>query len=255
MGLKVKHSLLSSVYQTIGVFVFKEASFDRTKPINIFWSTHGLSFMMYPFFIFALVFMMAFNTISVKHNMLSFRSNGAFIGSTMTFVFNYILGAFGDYLLSGKIMKVNRIIGAVIMIIGVIIVSTDHEILPDLYDEKGEDILGTGLPPQELMAELAEDTQGDSTLNADAANNTNTSTAEITITREYRIPTSGEITDREQVITRIEEIIAKAQNPSSFNPDTKTASNHYQQSKESISMKSMPRTTESTTEDDDAIEF
>ncbi len=54
--------------------------------------------------------------------MLGIASNGAFMSNVLNFIFNVAFSAVFDFILEGKLLTGPKLIGAVLMILGVIIV-------------------------------------------------------------------------------------------------------------------------------------
>ena len=111
--------LAPQFFKLVG-FSDKDASYRWFKTRDIFWLLFVWDAVM-------VAMTLITNTISVKYKMLSFKVNGAFVGSTLIFVFTSILSVPADWITEGKPMNWKKFVGFVIMIIGVIVVTYEHE--------------------------------------------------------------------------------------------------------------------------------
>ena len=119
----LKLPLLSGFFGALGPYFNKQATLDSTRWVYSFFIAQNCWYMIYPFDFLCIFCMLWVNTLSVKYKMLSYKYDGAFIGTTFIFILGYLFSSALDYVLEGKIMSDKRIVGALCIILGVLLIS------------------------------------------------------------------------------------------------------------------------------------
>lgn len=127
MVIKVKNAILSAFYGALGPFFNKQATLDETRPIFKYLSEREIAWAIYPFDIACFVIMLVVNTMSVKYKMLSYKYDGAFLGTSLIFVLGYGFSAIFDYIYEGEAPSLRQTLGAFMMITGIILISSQEE--------------------------------------------------------------------------------------------------------------------------------
>lgn len=127
MTIKVKNAILSAFFGALGPFFNKQATLDQDRAVYRFFNDNQVSWAIYPFDIFCIVLMLVVNTIAVKYKMLSYKYDGAFLGTTLIFVLGYAFSACFDYLYEGEVPSLKQTGGALMMIFGIILISSQEE--------------------------------------------------------------------------------------------------------------------------------
>ena len=115
--------VISAFFGALGPFFNKSANLDEAKPIYKLLIENGISYMIYPLNVLLIILMLWSNTISVKYKMLSYKYDGAFIGTTFIFILGYLFSSVLDYLLDTQILSTKRLVGALCIILGVLLIS------------------------------------------------------------------------------------------------------------------------------------
>ena len=125
---QILQPFLSAVFWVISMVLGRFINFDQESKVGQFCNgiIRGM-LLLWLYNIFVILGVLAANTVSVKHNMLSFKVNGSFIGQTLLLVFSFLLAALADYWYTGgEIPKIKPIIGCGLMIIGASIISNEN---------------------------------------------------------------------------------------------------------------------------------
>lgn len=127
MRLSLKNAVISGFFGVLGPFFNKQATLDMTKPVGVFFQQQDAPWLIYPFDILCIVLMLVANTIAVKYKMLSYKYDGAFIGSTLIFALGYLFSIGFDYLYDQTILPLPKLLGAGLVIAGVICISWQEQ--------------------------------------------------------------------------------------------------------------------------------
>lgn len=123
----VKNAILSAFFGALGPYFNKQAKFDNSGAVYHWFDDRGYGWAVYVFDVVMIILMLWANTISVKYKMLSYKQDGAFIGTTMIFILGYIFSSGFDYLYDQKILPLERILGALLIILGILMISWQEE--------------------------------------------------------------------------------------------------------------------------------
>lgn len=147
MVLKLTNVFISAFFGALGPFFNKQATLDKSAKIYVFFIERDIAWMIYVFDVLCIFLMLWVNTVSVKYKMLSYKHDGAFLGTSLIFILGYLFSAALDYVYEGTILSINQTGGALMMILGIILISmqeeTDHvnkhtnsfyQFLPDKED-------------------------------------------------------------------------------------------------------------------------
>lgn len=127
MAIKIKNAIFSAFFGALGPFFNKLATLDQDRAVYKFFSEQEVPWAIYPFDVVCFALMLVVNTISVKYKMLSYKYDGAFIGTTLIFVLGYAFSAIFDYIYEGEPPTIKQTIGAFMMIFGIILISSQEE--------------------------------------------------------------------------------------------------------------------------------
>lgn len=123
MGLKIKNAVISAFFGALGPFFNKQATLDEDKAIYQFFIERDVRWAIYPFDVICFILMLWVNTIAVKYKMLSYKYDGAFLGTSLIFILGYLFSALFDFIYSGSILSIKQTIGAGMMVLGIILIS------------------------------------------------------------------------------------------------------------------------------------
>ena len=127
MTIKIKNALFSAFFGALGPFLNKQATLEEDSTVYKYFSTQSIPWAIYPFDIVCFVLMLVVNTISVKYKMLSYKYDGAFIGTSLIFVLSYLFSAIFDYIYEGGVPTIKQSIGAFMMIFGIMLISSQED--------------------------------------------------------------------------------------------------------------------------------
>lgn len=127
MVIKVKNAVLSAFFGALGPFFNKQATLDQDRAIVKFFQDQQVSWAIYVFDVVCIILMLVSNTIAVKYKMLSYKYDGAFLGTTLIFVLGYMFSAIFDYIYEGDAPSIKQTAGAFMMIFGIILISSQEE--------------------------------------------------------------------------------------------------------------------------------
>lgn len=128
MGIKLKNPIISAFFAALGPFFNKQATLDEDSKVFTFFKEHGVKWAIYPFDVICLILMLWSNTIAVKYKMLSYKYDGAFMGTSLIFILGYLFSAMFDFIYSGKFLTLKQTGGALMMILGIVLISFQEEI-------------------------------------------------------------------------------------------------------------------------------
>jgi hypothetical protein len=127
MAFKIKNALISAFFGSLGPFFNKQATLDKDRAIYVFFTERNVAWAIYPFDIFCIILMLWVNTISVKYKMLSYKHDGAFLGTSLIFILMYVFSAGFDFLYEGAVLTPTKTVGALMMIAGIVLISLQEE--------------------------------------------------------------------------------------------------------------------------------
>ena len=131
-------AMVAGLWAVIGPFLIKLAVFSDDAKLHGWFEDHGF-WMVYPFDILMVLAMLTTNTISVKYKMLSFKINGAFMGYTLIFIFQWMFAIPLDYIIEGKFPHWHQFVGAPLVVSGICLVCYDYEKYKDEKRDKEGD--------------------------------------------------------------------------------------------------------------------
>ena len=151
MKISIKNVIISAFFGALGPYFNKQATLDETRYIYRVFNENEIGWLIYPFDILCIILMLWANTISVKYKMLSYKLDGAFIGTTMIFILGYLFSSGFDYLYEQQLLPLKRWIGAALVILGICLISIQEsedkvkKLTASVYmfveDEDGEEVL------------------------------------------------------------------------------------------------------------------
>lgn len=127
MAVKIKNALISAFFGALGPFFNKQATTDKDRTVVIFFDERDIGWMIYPFNVVCIILMLWVNTVAVKYKMLSYKYDGAFLGTSLIFILGYIFSAAFDFLYDGTVLTPKKTLGAFMMILGIILISLQEE--------------------------------------------------------------------------------------------------------------------------------
>lgn len=127
MKISLKNVLVSAFFGALGPYFNKQATLDSSRSVYKYFHEQDVGWMIYPFDALCIFLMLWANTVSVKYKMLSYKYDGAFIGTTLIFVLGYIFSSMFDYIYDQQILPSKRVFGAVLVIAGVILISRQEQ--------------------------------------------------------------------------------------------------------------------------------
>ena len=166
MKIKLKNATVSAFFGALGPYFNKQATLDQSRFMYHYFLDNNKGWLIYPFDAIMIFLMLWANTVSVRYKMLSYKYDGAFIGTTLIFVLGYIFSSGFDYLLDQNIMPIQRIVGALMIITGVILISfqeqEDHvkKKTPSVYEAVGEELKEEGQVPYDADEAAKEELEG-----------------------------------------------------------------------------------------------
>ena len=119
--------MVSAFFGALGPYFNKQATLDSSRMVYRYFNEQDVGWMIYPFDALCIFLMLWANTVSVKYKMLSYKFDGAFIGTTLIFVLGYIFSSVLDYIYDQQILPMKRVLGAVLVISGVILISLQEQ--------------------------------------------------------------------------------------------------------------------------------
>lgn len=127
--IKLKNVMISAFFGALGPYFNKQTSMtmDQNRWVVRQFMSWGKPWLLIPFDVVCFILMLWANTISVKYKMLSYKYDGAFIGTTLIFVLGYVFSSGFDYLYEQQILPAQRICGAVLIIVGVMLISMQEK--------------------------------------------------------------------------------------------------------------------------------
>lgn len=128
-NLRLKNVIVSAFFGALGPYFNKQTSLsmDQSRWVVRQFTAWEKPWLLIPYDILCFFLMLWANTISVKYKMLSYKHDGAFIGTTLIFVLGYIFSSGFDYLYEEVILPPNRICGALLVVFGVMLISMQEK--------------------------------------------------------------------------------------------------------------------------------
>ena len=123
----MRSAVLSAFFGSVGPLCNKLATFDDTGMPGRLLRPYGLSSLHYIVDLLLIATMLAVNTMAVKHKMISFKVDGAFVGTTSMFSLGCLFSATWGVAVGEPIISIRQLTGVVMMIAGVICISIDQQ--------------------------------------------------------------------------------------------------------------------------------
>ena len=98
-------TFLSGLFAMLAPQCFKLVGFSSKDPAYNWFKSRNVFWLLYVWNAAMIIITLVTNTISVKYKMLSFKVTGAFVGSTLIFVFTSLLSVPADWISEGKLMS------------------------------------------------------------------------------------------------------------------------------------------------------
>lgn len=161
--IRRKNVILSAMFGSLGPLLNKQATLDPKSNIYIFFKDRNIGWGIYVFNTICILLMLFVNTLSVKYKMLSFKHDGAFIGTTMIFILTYVFLSILDYANDGEIMTRSKMLGAFMIMLGVILVAMEEQAdkiekgLPSVYQFIADRQTHSDLVEVQLLSEISID--------------------------------------------------------------------------------------------------
>lgn len=118
-------ALWSAIFNILGAGAITAAVFEKNHKVYKKLQEWEKPWLVWPWDVLMIILMVVFNTLSVKYKLISFKYNGAFIGSTLIVVYSFLIAGFGEMVLEDKVPTVKQTAGAALMIFGITLVSFD----------------------------------------------------------------------------------------------------------------------------------
>lgn len=125
--IRRKNVILSAMFGSLGLLLNKQETLDPKRNIYIFFKDCNIGWGIYVFNTICILLMLFVNTLSVKYKMLSFKPDGAFIGTTMIFILTYVFLSILDYANDGEIMTRSKMLDAFMIMLGVVLVAMEEQ--------------------------------------------------------------------------------------------------------------------------------
>ena len=148
-------AIFSGFFAAIAPFFFKLTALTSSSINYPYFVRKELTWIIWPWNLLMIALLLICNTVSVKYKMISFKFNGAFVGTTLIFVFTYIFSVVLDLLDPTNDSQyqpwtvVKQLLGAVLMVVGTCLVAIDHFVQEEqhkmeqtLLEGPGEDDFG-----------------------------------------------------------------------------------------------------------------
>jgi len=120
-----KHAVRSAFYGALGPLFNKMTTSDPNSKVGIFLAQQGLPpWTLWVFNVVCIILMLSVNTRSVKFKMLSFKEEGAFLGTTLIFSLGYFYSSVFGWVLGEDFVPISKYIGFALIIGGVIMISS-----------------------------------------------------------------------------------------------------------------------------------
>ena len=127
MKISLKNVLLSSFFGALGPFFNKQATLDKDRKVVQYFDDTDYPWLIYVFNVLCIFMMLWANTVAVKYKMLSYKYDGAFIGTTLIFVLGYVFSSLLDYVYDQQLLPYMKILGALMIMMGVTMLSWQEE--------------------------------------------------------------------------------------------------------------------------------
>ena len=154
----IKHAAKSALFGALGPLFNKMTTWEYSKPAGRFIKEHQLPYSyLVAFNIICLAIMISFNTASVKHKMLCYRLEGAFLGTTLMFSLGYLFSTVLGIIIGEGNVPPYKYLGFLLILIGVMLISAEPKsILLQKSRDVVEDVVSHSSPstPQAEMNKL-----------------------------------------------------------------------------------------------------
>ena len=122
-----KDAIISAFFGALGPFFNKQATTDPNRLIVKKLNEFNLLWAIYIYNVVCIGLMLTMNTISVKHKMLSYKNDGAFLGTTLIFSLGYLFSAFFDLIIGESHMPLHKYLAVLMVIFGVMLITFNSE--------------------------------------------------------------------------------------------------------------------------------
>ena len=121
------HPLASAIFWIIAMTFAKLIDLSSEGRIGRLASKVASSVLLiYAFNLIILCLLVFFNTLSIKHNMISFKYNGSFLGQVYLIVFCWVLSTIIAAMFDNKNIKLIRVLGCLMIIAGILLIYFDN---------------------------------------------------------------------------------------------------------------------------------
>ena len=127
MKIGWKNILLSSFFGSLGPLFNKKATLDTSTYIYGLFIQHDVRWMIHPYNVLCIVLMILANSIAVKYKMLTYKCDGAFIGTTFIFILGYFFSLGFDFINDQKTPDLKRVGGAALVILGICLIALQEQ--------------------------------------------------------------------------------------------------------------------------------
>ena len=111
------------MFGALGPFMNKLATFDSSSRFAKLCADIGFEKLHFVFDVGCILLMLFFNTLSVKYKLLSYKNDGAFLGTTLIFSLGYLFSVCLGFVIAEEAMPLKRYLGVLLMVTGVMLVS------------------------------------------------------------------------------------------------------------------------------------
>ena len=118
-----KDAIISALFGALGPFFNKQATFNKTGRVYSILSDANIAWAIYPFNLLCIALMLTMNTISVKHKLMSYKNDGAFLGTSLIFSLGYLFSSILDIAIGESYMPLYKYLGVVLIIFGVMLIT------------------------------------------------------------------------------------------------------------------------------------
>ena len=122
-----KDAIISAFFGALGPFFNKQATTDPNRLIVIKLNEFNMFWGIYIYNVVCIGLMLTMNTISVKHKMLSYKNDGAFLGTTLIFSLGFLFSAIFDAVIGESSMPPHKLLGVIMVIVGVMFITFNSE--------------------------------------------------------------------------------------------------------------------------------
>ena len=123
-----RDAVISALFGALGPFFNKQATLDPRSRVYSLFTDNNIAWAIHPFNL--LCIMLTMNTVSVKHKMLSYKNDGAFLGTSLIFSLGYLFSALLDIALGQSYMNWEKYIGVLSIIVGLMLITASGKGIP-----------------------------------------------------------------------------------------------------------------------------